>query len=187
MVEIAELLHHEARRLDEIVENMLLLARGELGSTDEPALLHRCAEKVLSTRRWRVPSRPRAFRVVGQPGLVFAPTGWLEQVVENLVSNAGKYSEPTPRSNSRSGGRKLRRLSVIDRGRGITDDQATTLFEPFFRANPLEPGVPGIGLGLTVCRKLVARLGGEIWLRPRPDGGTDAGFRVPVAEAPAAE
>jgi signal transduction histidine kinase len=70
---------------------------------------------------------------------------------------------------------------VLDRGRGISEEQAADLFEPFFRANPQEPGVPGIGLGLTVCRKLIGRLGGEIWLRSREGGGAEAGFSLPLA------
>ena len=182
LTEIGQSLDQEGRRLEEIVENMLLLARAERGGTDEPALLHRSAEKVLKTRRWRPEARPRSFRVTGSPGITVAPGGWLEHVIENLLSNAEKYSEPSaPIDVEVAADGEFARLTVLDRGRGVTAEESARLFEPFFRARPDEVGVPGIGLGLTVCRKLVARLGGEIWLRPRDGGGTEAGFRVPIS------
>jgi signal transduction histidine kinase len=183
VAEVAELLLQEARRLEEIVENMLLLARSERGPADEPVLLHRIAETVLKNRHWRLPTRERQLLVVGTPGLVSAPTGWTDQVIENLVSNAEKYGDPESpiEVEIRDEGIAVS-LTVRDRGRGITADEEKQLFEPFFRANPLEPGVPGIGLGLTVCRKLIGRLGGEIWLRPREGGGAEAGFRLPLAD-----
>ena len=184
IVEISGLLYREARRLEEIVENMLLLARAERGTSDEPVLPHRIVQTLLRSRRWRQPGRSTEVRIIGSPGLILAPPGWLEQVVENLVSNAEKYSEPeTPIEVEVREEPESVRLTVMDRGRGVSEDEVVTLFEPFFRANPLEPGVPGIGLGLTVCRKLVARLGGQIWLRPRPGGGTEAGLRLPVSES----
>jgi len=110
---------------------------------------------------------------------VLAPLGWIEQVVENLLSNAEKYSPPgSPIEidvHTQPGWVIVR---VLDRGRGISEEDAREVFEPFFRASP-RTGAAGIGLGLTVCKKLTERLGGEIWLRPREGGGTEAGFRVP--------
>jgi signal transduction histidine kinase len=180
--EVSELLHREARRLDEIVENMLTLARADRGGTDEPALIHRVAEKVLNSRRWRNPGQGHTFHVSGKPGLVMAPAGWIEHVIENLVSNAEKYGDEDGQIEVEvESSPSTVTLRVLDRGRGISEEQAADLFEPFFRANPQEPGVPGIGLGLTVCRKLIGRLGGEIWLRSREGGGAEAGFSLPLA------
>ncbi len=180
--EVAELLHQEARRLDEIVENMLVLARADRAASDEPVLLHRSLARVLNSRRWRNHRQEHRFDVSGHPGLVLSPPGWIEQVLENFVSNAEKYGdEDAPIEVEVAAEPAAVCVRVLDRGRGVSEEQAAQLFEPFFRANPNEPGVPGIGLGLTVCRKLILRLGGEIWLRPRAGGGTEAGFRLPVA------
>jgi signal transduction histidine kinase len=180
--EVSELLHREARRLDEIVENMLTLARADRGGTDEPALVHRVAERVLNSRRWRNPGQGYTFQVSGRPGLVMAPSGWIEHVIENLLTNAEKYGDEDQAIEVEvEAGPATVALRVLDRGRGISEEQAADLFEPFFRANPQEPGVPGIGLGLTVCRKLIGRLGGDIWLRPREGGGAEAGFSLPLA------
>ncbi len=182
IAEVADDLLNEAQRLEEIVENMLLLARAEHGSADEPALVRRIVDEVLRQRRWRHPGRPVSTQSVGESQLVSAPAGWIDQVLENLISNAEKYSDPTSlieievRTTA-----SFVTTRVLDRGRGTSEELARDVFEPFFRANPSEPGVPGVGLGLTVCRKLIDRLGGEIWLRPREGGGTEAGFRLPIA------
>jgi PAS domain S-box-containing protein len=185
--EIAELLLQDARRLDEIVENMLMLARADRGASDEPALVHRAAAKALNSRRWRMPGQQHSLAVIGEPGLVLAPVGWIETVIDNLVSNAEKYGDGSKIEVSVEAEPGHVCLRVMDRGRGVSEEQAAEVFEPFFRANPQEPGVPGIGLGLTVCRKLILRLGGEIWLRPRPGGGSEAGFRLPRAHMDADE
>ncbi|HEX6986563.1 MAG TPA: ATP-binding protein, partial [Planctomycetaceae bacterium] len=122
-----------------------------------------------------------------EPGLppVLSPPGWLDRVVENLLSNADKYSEthtPVDVRAARNG--QWVEVRVLDRGRGISQEQMEEVFEPFFRADPNESGVPGVGLGLTVCRRLIERLGGQVWLAPREGGGTEAGFRVPVMDVP---
>jgi two-component system OmpR family sensor kinase len=133
--EVADLLVQEAHRLNEIVENMLLLARTERGLGDEPVLLHRTAEKVLKTRRWRLPNRERELRVVGTPGLVSAPMGWLDQVIENLVSNAEKYGDDSAAIEVEICDEAISvSLHVRDRGRGVSEEDARQLFEPFFRA-----------------------------------------------------
>lgn len=182
IAEVADDLLVEARRLEEIVENMLLLARSERGTADEPALVRRVADEVIKTRHWRYPDRPILKNFRGENQLVSAPAGWIDQVLENLLSNAEKYSDPkSPIEIEVTTTSRFVTTRVLDRGRGVTEELCREVFEPFFRANPSEPGVPGVGLGLTVCRKLIDRLGGEIWLRPREGGGTDAGFRLPIA------
>ena len=180
--EIGASMEREARRLEETVENMLLLARAERGNADEPALLHRCVEQLLHSRRWRPAERPWTLGVSGTPGVVLAPAGWLQHLVENLVSNAEKYSpEQSPIEVEVKEEEGAVVLLVNDRGRGVSESEAESLFEPFFRSRFDQSNIPGIGLGLTVCRKLVQRLGGEVWLRPREGGGTEAGFRLPVS------
>jgi signal transduction histidine kinase len=177
--EIAALLVNETRRLDEIIENLLMLARGERGAEDEPVLIRRIVPSVVRNHRWRFGAREVKLNAEGEIGAVPAPMGWIEQVVENLLSNAEKYSPPgSPIEidvHTEPGWVIVR---VLDRGRGISEEDAREVFEPFFRASP-RAGAAGIGLGLTVCKKLTERLGGEIWLQPREGGGAEAGFRVP--------
>lgn len=179
--EIGTSMERESRRLEETVENMLLLARAERGTSDEPALLHRHAQQLLHSRKWLSRNRPWTLEVHGEPGVTVAPAGWLQHLIENLVSNAEKYSPEESLIEVEVWERSpFVELLVKDRGRGISEEDMEHLFEPFFRSHSEDTNIPGIGLGLTVCRKLVQRLGGEVWLRPREGGGTEAGFRLPV-------
>ena len=65
-------------------------------------------------------------------------------------------------------------LVVEDDGRGLAAEEAVRAFEPYYRG----PG-GGAGLGLTIAREIVVAHEGEIWLRARPEGGAEAGFRLP--------
>ena len=62
-------------------------------------------------------------------------------------------------------------LSVTDNGIGIPVDQLELVFDAFHRLQPRETH-PGNGLGLSICRKIVGGLGGDISARSRPDGGS---------------
>jgi signal transduction histidine kinase len=179
------LIRRDSLRLEEIIANMLTLARSERQTGDEPALVQHVLGGALSMHRQRHPHREVETRVEAGLPPVLAPAGWIDRVVENLLSNAEKYSDnPTKIEVEAEQVGKLVEVRVLDRGRGISEEQMRDVFEPFFRADPNEPGVSGVGLGLTVCRRLIERLGGEVWLAQREGGGTVAGFRLPVMEIP---
>ena len=96
---------------------------------------------------------------------VIADAGRLEQVCENLLDNAFKYSpdggDVYVEVRSEVGGVLLR---VRDQGIGIPAGAADMIFEPFGRAaNAERRSVPGMGLGLYVCRSIVERHGGRVW------------------------
>ncbi len=99
----------------------------------------------------------------------------LQQVVVNLLDNALKFTPP-----GRSvlvqvaAGRAEITLRVLDEGRGLTEQEASLAFEPYFRG----PG-GGAGLGLTIAHEIIAAHQGRIWLQARPEGGTEAGFALP--------
>ena len=97
----------------------------------------------------------------------------VRQVLMNLVSNAIKY-------NSRGGRVTLRcdavgdevALEVQDTGRGLSADQQAHLFEPFNRLGAEGSGVEGAGIGLTISRQLVERMGGRIEVHSHPGEGS---------------
>ncbi len=179
------LIRRDSLRLEQIIANMLTLARSERQTGDEPALVQHVIGNAVAIHRQRHPHRQVEIAVGSGLSPVLAPAGWIDRVVENLLSNAEKYSEPgTPIRLEAEQARGIVEVRVLDHGRGISEEQMRDVFEPFFRADPNEPGVSGVGLGLTVCRRLVERLGGEVWLGPREGGGTVAGFRLPVMDIP---
>ena len=117
----------------------------------------------------------------------------LRQVLANLVENAVKYSPSGGRvqlSLWRHEGRVL--FAVRDEGLGIPLREQERIFEKFFRLDPnLTRGVGGTGLGLYICRELVRRMGGRIWVASREAEGSTFFFELPgrrgAAEQPAAE
>ncbi len=106
----------------------------------------------------------------------------LRVVLKNLLSNAIKYRSPRPpfiRVTARQSDAAWI-ISVHDNGRGIAPEDRERIFDAFERAGDGE----GSGLGLSLCRKIVERHGGGIWVRPRK-GGSIFEFTVPVKQVTA--
>jgi len=111
--------------------------------------------------------------------------GRIGRVLENLVGNALKYaSDGSPVVVGASVEGDWLVVTVDDEGVGIPADERSLVVEPFHRAwNVRESRIPGTGLGLYICRRLVEAHGGRLWLDDRPDGrpGTRVAFSVPIA------
>jgi signal transduction histidine kinase len=108
-------------------------------------------------------------------------------MLDNLVENALNYTGPdTPiriEWGADAGGAFV---AVLDRGRGLSDDEADRVFDRFYRGSASRAGVPGTGLGLAIVEALTRRWGGRASLANRPDGGARAELRFPSVAAPAA-
>jgi signal transduction histidine kinase len=106
------------------------------------------------------------------------------QVMCNLVSNAIKYrSTQTPSvhiSAARSDGAWL--ISVRDNGIGIDPRYTERIFEPFERLHNARD-YPGTGIGLAICRRIIQRHGGDMWVESQPGAGSAFFFSLPVASA----
>lgn len=109
----------------------------------------------------------------------------LEQILTNLLSNAMKYSPAggTIRL-TLNGGAGGALVQVTDPGIGLPVESLEAIFQPFGRAaNATKRSLPGMGLGLYICRTLVERHGGRIWATSGgEDHGTTFGFWLPRAE-----
>jgi two-component system sensor histidine kinase KdpD len=94
-------------------------------------------------------------------------------VLHNLVDNALKYSPPDAEVElqvRRNGDALL--FEVLDRGPGLPPGEEERVFERFYRAPELrESALPGVGIGLSVCRGLVEAHGGTLTARNREGGG----------------
>ena len=113
---------------------------------------------------------------------VAADPDMLRQVLSNLVENAVKYSPSGGSvhvSLERQAGRVL--FAVRDEGLGIPLKEQERIFEKFFRLDPnLTRGVGGTGLGLYICRELVRRMNGRIWVASRESEGSTFFFELPA-------
>ena len=112
--------------------------------------------------------------------------GRIGRVLENLVGNALKYApdgSPVVLRASVDGDWLL--ATVEDEGVGVPEAERSLVLEPFHRAwNVRESRIPGTGLGLYICRRLVEAHGGRLGLADRPDGrpGTRVTFSLPIFE-----
>jgi two-component system, sensor histidine kinase and response regulator len=110
----------------------------------------------------------------------YAP--WIEQVWMNFVSNAIKYGGESPLleigGEPEPGGTV--RLWVRDRGPGLDAAAIARLFQPFSRI--AEVAGDGHGLGLSIVRRLVERMGGEVGCHSVPGAGSTFWFRLPAAD-----
>jgi PAS domain S-box-containing protein len=172
-----------AEELNDLIDSLLLLARveGEHGSlTGSPSHLGRVVEHVIERQRERDPGREYRYDADAEGPVVAGEEGWLERVVVNLVGNAGKYSPPgRPVSVILEDGEGEVRVRVLDDGDGLQAEEIAHLFEPFYRGSSHDGRVPGAGLGLTVCKRIVESMGGHVWARSREGGGAEFGFAVP--------
>lgn len=174
----------DAERLLGIVENLLLLTRVTSGSKAdlEPQVLNHVARRGVRSYRSRHPERRIALRTAARQLIVDADAGYLEMLLENLLSNADKYSPPGAAIDvvvSKRDDKVL--VAVRDRGIGITHDEIQKLFTPFYRGESARMLGNGVGIGLAVCRRLVETLGGEMSARPRRGGGSEFSFTLPLA------
>lgn len=179
------LIGRKARRMRAIIEALLFLARADAAApSGEPERidLDRWLASFLEARR----DAPRSDDVeleIGPGGpfvatVVVTPLG---ELLENLLENAGKYSDPGSPIVVR-----LERLGpnvaiqVSDRGIGIDEADLPHLFEPFHRSQAaLDRGAPGVGLGLSIADRLARSLGLTIEASNRPGGGSTFAVRFP--------
>lgn len=138
------------------------------------------AEEVAELRRTGE-TRPR---IAVQPGMrVTADRFLVRQLVDNLVGNAVKYVAPGVRPSVTIAATEadgLLEVAVADNGIGIPQDQHERVFRPLVRADGAT-AYAGTGLGLDICRRVVERHGGRIWLDPAVQQGTTVRFTLPAA------
>jgi PAS domain S-box-containing protein len=177
----------ESSRLAEIINDVLVashLDSGQLRLNVEPVDPAEVTKSVVEAAQIHLPDgitvsleQPRRLPAVQ------ADPKQLRQVLVNLLENAVKYSP--------DGGQvkvELMRTpdcvqwSVSDRGLGIPPGERRRIFEKFYRLDPqMTRGIGGTGLGLYICRELVRRLDGRIWVDANGDKGSVFQVQIPIA------
>jgi signal transduction histidine kinase len=176
----------ESNRLAEIVNDVLLashLDSGRLRLNIQSVDAAETTAAVVEAVEARLPENVTLTLVAPEHHVpVAADSQQLRQVLTNLVDNAVKYSpDGGPVVVTIAQQERTVRWLVSDRGLGIPVSERRRVFEKFFRLDPnMMRGIGGTGLGLYICRELVRRLDGRIWVQS--NGGKGSTF---VVELPA--
>ena len=177
----------ESERLAKIVNDILLASRLDsdmvdlsIERTDAAAIV----QDVLAAARAHLPPGIELSEAVPDDVPAISADGdKVRQVLVNLVENAIKYSPDGGRVCVRLApvGVQLR-ISVADEGLGIPVAEHGRIFEKFYRLDPnLTRGVGGTGLGLYICREIVRRMDGTLWVESTPGHGSTFSFELPLA------
>ncbi len=176
-----------SKRLSGLVSDLLDLSRLEGGAKMEPGPLD-LGRLVLESIENHQPAAAEAGKTLSSEAPTALPMAlgderWLHLVLDNLVSNAIKFTHPGGRVRVRVQDKgEFVMVSVSDDGIGIPPEDREKVFERFYRAgNRSEVNAPGTGLGLAIAREVVDKHGGKIWLESELGKGTTFHFVVPAA------
>ena len=172
----------EDRRAGEVIRRLrALLRRGE--TPRQPLDVNEVAGEVLRLARSELISHGVTATVQLTPGLpkVRADRVALQQVLLNLIVNAcDAMRQEAPLQRELTVATDLDddgavRVAIVDRGAGLPADRMERLFEPFFTTKE-----HGLGLGLVICRSIIAAHGGRLGATPNPDRGATFWFTLPA-------
>jgi signal transduction histidine kinase len=177
-------IHRRTLWLQGLVENLLCAAtiregrlhlyRQSLSLTDLLTDVDAVVGPILAQRGQRV-----RIRLANHLPEVLADSRRLGQVLINLILNASKFGAPnTPIDVTITKRNGAVRVSVADRGPGVSAAQAQRLFEPYYRVPG--SGVDGVGLGLSIVKSIVEAHGGLVGVDSRRGGGARFWFSVPT-------
>lgn len=180
------LLDRQVERLDRMLGDFLDAARIEAGQLElrlgahDLRELSRAVAELFATLS---PAHPLELRLPAEPVVAWCDAARLEQVLTNLVSNAVKYSPGgAPVVIALQARPGLAELSVIDRGIGIGPEELPRIFEPFRRIGAGRLTAPGVGLGLSVARRIVEAHRGRIEVASRVGEGSTFTVILPLQD-----
>jgi len=186
LLSLAKNINRGASNLNSRIDELLDLARGEIGMlqlkpelVDLLQLLREAADDMTPVAS----SHGQSLVLELPPSLplAWADEGRLRQVVLNLLNNAAKFTPERGKIilRAREDSSNLI-VEVQDTGRGMTAEEQQRLFEPYHRLESDRDHLSGLGLGLALCKALVELHGGRIWVQSQAGKGSTFGFSVPL-------
>jgi PAS domain S-box-containing protein len=173
---------NEAERLQRIIENLLLLTRVGVDEhvDGEPLRLRPVINRAVESLERRNPGRTVEVTCDAEVPIVRGQPEFVSLVVDNLVTNADKYSplEAPIEIIVLPNGSDDVEVCVRDYGIGLEESDLDQVFTPFYRSAPAKAQAKGLGLGLAVCKRVLEAQGGSIRAAARPEGGSDFIFSV---------
>lgn len=181
----------EIDRLSRLTEDLLMLARLDAGerhaNRSEPVFVAPVIDQAV--KQLQPEARRKNVTITVEPSPPISVAVYdrsLGQVIGNLLENAVKFSLPGGNvSVSITGNDADVLLTVSDTGPGIPRDDLPRVFERFYRGDASRTSeVPGVGLGLAICRGIVQAYGGSISIDSKPGAGTTVTVRLSRAFEP---
>lgn len=174
-----------AKRMHALVTDLLELSRvSDAVGSFQPVDLNMVLEGVLASLR-EVVAENDADIVAGTLPTVIADRWQMHQLLLNLVGNAVKFRRPGVRTEVRISAERRQDewwISVADNGIGIESCYLEQVFQVFQRLHTID-AYPGTGIGLAICKAVVERHKGRIWIQSRPGQGTTVIVALPVMPA----
>ncbi|MEV6598599.1 HAMP domain-containing sensor histidine kinase [Actinoplanes sp. NPDC051346] len=172
----------ETDRLAHLVETLLAMARFEQSALprESVVLADAVADRIYVWSPLATEKQVRLEATGPETAEVLAVAGAVEQIIDNLVSNALRVAPPdsTIAISWRPGPDDMVELHVVDAGPGLPSEQRKRALDPFWRAP--DAAKDGTGLGLSLVRKLAAAGGGDVALRAADGTGIDAVVTFPA-------
>jgi PAS domain S-box-containing protein len=170
------------RRMQQLIEDLLAFSRvGTRGAPPVPTSMQAVFESTLASLHAALEESNATVTADPLP-MVVADAGQLAQLLTNLLGNALKFrGEEPPRAHvgaERTG--PMWTVSVRDNGIGIAPEYFERIFVIFQRLHSREE-YAGTGVGLAICKKIVERHGGRIWVESAPGEGARFSFTLPAA------
>jgi signal transduction histidine kinase len=192
--EYGTIIREQGRRLERLVDEVLLFAAGRVGRFGydlRPTEVVPILEQSLSASEAMLRDEGFTFHKEISPELPFvvADPEALGKCVENLISNAMKYSGQNRWVALRAGcasnqGSPEVQISVEDKGIGISPADLPHVFEPFYRAESVRDGqVRGVGLGLYLVKRMMEAMGGRVSVSSKLSKGSIFTLHFPVVDS----
>ncbi|MGH2494217.1 MAG: ATP-binding protein [Ktedonobacteraceae bacterium] len=190
--EMLEDIDSESDHLDDLINAMVEMSRIDMGAlalerewSDLQEIVHSSLSRIKQT------FAGRRIQVTFEPGLPLIYVDYLQvkRILYNLLENAARHSPPDETiqviaqtislemfdEKSSDGALRCVRVQVIDKGRGVPEEERERIFKSFYSLDG------HTGLGLAICRGIVEAHHGRIWVEPAPDGGACFVFILPIA------
>ena len=196
--EFYSVIQNQAKRLNRLIEDILNVSRIESGLVKvekKPVSLELLIEEQLKmiksyaeekdiTVTWGSGNIGSNSNIIVM-GQIFADKDMISQVLVNLLSNAVKYTKNggtikvTSEINDKD---EIARVTVIDSGVGIPEDEVEHVFDKFYRVSANNKQAKGTGLGLNLVKQIIEKVhGGKVFVSSEVGKGSTFGFDVPLA------
>ncbi|PSR19072.1 histidine kinase [filamentous cyanobacterium CCP3] len=170
-----------ALRMRTLINDLLTYSRvGTQGRAFEPTSSTQAVERAIANLKVAIDESGATITYRGLPQVQADPTQ-LTQLFQNLIGNGIKFrSEASPHVDIEASQKEdVWLFSVQDNGIGIDPQYADQIFVIFQRLNN-RITYPGTGIGLAICKKIVERHGGKIWVQSKPNQGSTFYFTIPA-------